>query len=223
MTIRILVVDDTVMFREALCQYIDLKDDLEVIGQAGDGAAGFQLACEGRPDVVLMDIRMPEMDGVEATRRIRAALPETQVIALTTFTDDDLIAEMLGAGAVGYLLKDMPAANLIEAIRAVKAGGVLIAPAIASRLVAAYNQLAAGQRDSIGPSLARTPERVGDLTARETEILTLLAEGLANKQIAERLFLSEGTVKNYVSAIRSKLHARDRGQAIAMAVRMKLV
>jgi DNA-binding NarL/FixJ family response regulator len=220
MAIRLIVVDDTVMFREALCQYIDLKEDLQVVGQAGDGAAGLELALQERPDLVLMDIRMPVMDGVESTRRIRAALPETQVIALTTFSDDDLIAEMLGAGAVGYLLKDMPAANLIEAIRAVKAGGVLIAPAVAAKLVAAVTS---GNREGLSASLARSPERVGDLTARETEILTLLAEGLSNKEIADRLFLSEGTVKNYVSTIRSKLHARDRGQAIAMAVRMKLV
>jgi DNA-binding NarL/FixJ family response regulator len=222
MTIRIVVVDDTQMFREALCQLLALQADLEVVGQAGDGAAGVAIARQERPDVMLMDLQMPIMDGVTATRLIRAELPETQVITLTTFNDDDLIAEALGAGAVGYLLKDMSAANLIEAIRAVKAGGVLIAPAVAERLVAAYQRLTAGAREPIPPSLARTPERVGDLTPRETEILRLLAQGLSNREIADQLFLSEGTVKNYVSTIRSKLHARDRGQAIAMALRMGL-
>ena len=242
-TIRVILVDDTRMFRDGLRLVIDLEEDMTVVGVASDGAEGVELALVEQPDVVLMDIRMPNMDGVEATRRFIQALPQTHVIVCTTYSDDDYIFDALKAGAVGYLLKDMPATELINAIRAAQEGGVLIPPAIAARLVAEYSRLAQGgppaepqaplrtesTRVETAPSLPADTDkhevnpRVADLTPREREILQLLADGLSNKEIAEKLFLSEGTVKNYVSATFSKLHARDRAQAVSFAIRQGLV
>lgn len=225
MKTRIVIVDDTRLFREALARYFDLQPEMQVVGEAGNGQEGVEVALRERPDVVLMDIRMPVMDGVTATGQIKAALPETQVVALTTFSDDEYIFEVLKAGAVGYLLKDIPAPDLVEAVRAVRSGGVLIPPAIAARLVAEFTRLATGA-PAAATAAAPAPkerDRLEDLTAREAEILRLIAQGLANQEIAEQLFLSEGTVKNYVSTIRAKLHARDRGQVIAMAHRLGLV
>lgn len=232
MSIRVVLVDDTRMFRDGLRLVIDMEEDLTVAGVAGDGAEGVEVVRREQPDVVLMDIRMPKMDGVEATRRIKAEWPQIHVIVLTTYSDDEFIFEALKAGAVGYMVKDLPATELVQAIRTVHQGGALIPPAIAAKLVAEYARLAAGGTASAtpaaaapsAPSEAEEPRpRVADLTPRETEILKLLARGLSNKEIADQLYLSEGTVKNYVSAIFSKLHARDRAQAISLALRQGLV
>lgn len=231
MSIRVVLVDDTRMFRDGLRLVIELEEGMSVVGVAGNGAEGVEVVGRERPDVVLMDIRMPEMDGVEATRRIKATWPQTHVIILTTYSDDEFIFEALKAGAVGYMVKDLPASDLLQAIRTVQQGGVLIPPAIAARLVAEYARLATGGAPSVTAPVAPNPppaaelprSRVADLTARETEILGLVAKGLSNKEIAETLYLSEGTVKNYVSAIFAKLHARDRAQAIALAHRQGLV
>ncbi|HLN65129.1 MAG TPA: response regulator transcription factor [Symbiobacteriaceae bacterium] len=224
MSIRVVLIDDTRMFRDGLRLVIDMEADMTVVGVAGDGAEGIAVVGREQPDVVLMDIRMPVMDGVEATRRIKAEWPRIHVVILTTYSDDEFIFEALKAGAVGYMVKDLPASELVQAIRAVRQGGALIPPAIAARLVAEYTRLAAGSAPQ--PSSSSVEEvnpRVADLTPRETEILKLLARGLSNKEIADRLFLSEGTVKNYLSSIFSKLHARDRAQAISLALRQGLV
>jgi DNA-binding NarL/FixJ family response regulator len=224
MSIRVVLIDDTRMFRDGLRLVIDMEADMTVVGVAGDGAEGIAVVGREQPDVVLMDIRMPVMDGVEATRRIKAEWPRIHVVILTTYSDDEFIFEALKAGAVGYMVKDLPASELVQAIRAVRQGGALIPPAIAARLVAEYTRLAAGSAPQ--PSSSSVEEvnpRVADLTPRETEILKLLARGLSNKEIADQLFLSEGTVKNYLSSIFSKLHARDRAQAISLALRQGLV
>lgn len=219
MSIRVVLIDDTRMFRDGLRLVIDLEEGMQVVGVAGDGAEGLEVVRREQPDVVLMDIRMPVMDGVEATRRIRAEWPQMHVVILTTYSDDEFIFEALKAGAVGYMVKDLPASDLVEAIRTVRHGGVLIPPAIAARLVAEYARLAGG-----GGAVPREDSpRVADLTPRETEILRLVARGRSNREIAEQLFLSEGTVKNYVSSVFAKLHARDRAQAISLALRQGLV
>lgn len=230
MSIRVVLVDDTRMFRDGLRLVIEMEEGMSVVGVAGNGAEGVEVVEREQPDVVLMDIRMPELDGVEATRRIKARWPQIHVIILTTYSDDEFIFEALKAGAVGYMVKDLPASELLQAIRTVQQGGALIPPAIAARLVAEYARIAAGGPPATasptpGGSTNPTapPSRVADLTQRETEILGLVAKGLSNKEIAETLFLSEGTVKNYVSAIFAKLHARDRAQAIALAHRQGLV
>jgi DNA-binding NarL/FixJ family response regulator len=231
MSIRVVLVDDTRMFRDGLRLVIDMEEDMTVAGVAGDGAEGIEVVCREQPDVVLMDIRMPNMDGVEATRGIKAHWPQIHVVILTTYSDDEFIFEGLKAGAVGYMVKDLPASDLVQAIRTVKQGGVLIPPAITARLVAEYTRLAAGgAAPAVAPAStapaaasAEPHPRVADLTPRETEILQHVARGLSNKEIADLLFLSEGTVKNYVSSVFSKLHARDRAQAISLALRQGLV
>lgn len=211
--IRVVLVDDTSMFLEGLSLLIGLQPDMEVVGTAADGAAGLQVVRAQQPDLVLMDMRMPVMDGVEATRRIRAELPSAQVLILTTYSDDAYIVEGLKAGAAGYLLKDMPSKELIQAMRSVCQGGVLILPAVAARLLS-----------GVAPQGAPAGEltRMDELTPREREILRLIVQGMSNKEIAAQIFLSEGTIKNYVSAIYSKLHARDRAQAVSFAMRQGL-
>ncbi len=227
MSIRVVLVDDTRMFRDGLRLVIDLEDDMTVVGVAGNGAEGVETVRRLQPDIVLMDIRMPVMDGVEATRRIKAEWPQIHVVILTTYSDDEFIFEGLKAGAVGYMVKDLPASELVQALRTVHQGGALIPPAIAARLVAEYARIAAGGAPSAPAVPAAASDdarpRVADLTPRETEILKLVARGLSNKEIADHLYLSEGTVKNYVSSVFSKLHARDRAQAISLALRQGLV
>ncbi|HEV8339515.1 MAG TPA: response regulator transcription factor [bacterium] len=210
--IRVLLCDDQRLFREGLRTLIDAETDFEVVGEAGDGAEAVELCARLDPDLVVLDIRMPRMDGVEATRRIRTA-GGPQVVILSTYDDDEFIFEALKAGAAGYLLKDFPAEELIKALRTVHhGGGILIPPPIAAKVV---GELRRGRPAAGGPE---GPSLTEPLTQREEEILRLLARGRANKEIAEHLYLTEGTVKNYISRIYAKLGARDRTQAALWAV-----
>lgn len=216
--VRVLLVDDQRLMREGLRTLLDLEPDIEVVGEAGNGAEGLAAYLSLRPDVALMDVRMPIMDGVEATRRILAAEPAARVIILTTFDDDEYVLEGLRAGALGYLLKDVGVAELADAIRAVMAGGVLIEPSVARKVVAELARL----RPAPAPESRPSP-LVEPLSERELEILRLVAAGLTNRDIARRLFLAEGTVKNYVTNILGKIGARDRTQAAVSAKELGLL
>jgi len=202
--------------REGLRILLELEPDLEVVGEAGDGQAALEAYAALRPDVVLMDVRMPGMDGVEATWRLRKRWPEARVIILTTFDDDEYVFEGLRAGALGYLLKDVSGQELAEAVRTVAGGGALIEPSVARKVLAEFARLAPPAR----PIEAGLPEPLSD---REREVLRLLAQGLTNREIATRLHLAEGTVKNYVTHILQKLGVRDRTQAALRAREMGLL
>jgi DNA-binding NarL/FixJ family response regulator len=208
--IRLLLVDDQKLMREGLRTLLELEPDLKVVGEAEDGEAALEAYATHQPDVTLMDIRMPGMDGVEATWRLRERWPQARVIILTTFDDDEYIFEGLRAGALGYLLKDVSGQELAEAIRTVAAGGALIEPSVARKVVAEFARLAPP---------ARPPEAglAEPLSEREREVLRLLALGLSNREIATRLSLAPGTVKNYVTNILQKLGVRDRTQAAVRA------
>ena len=208
--IRILLVDDQRLMREGLRILLELESDLEVVGETENGQAALDAYADLQSDVVLMDIRMPGMDGVEATWRLRERWPEASVIILTTFDDDEYVFEGLRAGARGYLLKDVSGHDLAKAVRTVAAGGALIEPSVARKVVAEFARLVPPAR----PAEAGLPEPLSD---REREVLRLLAQGLSNREIATRLSLDEGTVKNYVTAILQKLGARDRTQAALRA------
>jgi DNA-binding NarL/FixJ family response regulator len=208
--IRVLIVDDQRLMREGLHTLLELEEGMQVAGEAGDGQAALEAYERLQPDVVLMDIRMPGMDGVEATRRLRARWAGARVIILTTFDDDESVFEGLRAGAVGYLLKDVSGQELAEAIRKVSAGGALIEPSIARKVVAEFARLAPPAR----PAEAGLPE---PLSERERAVLKLLAQGLSNRDIALNLSLAEGTVKNYVTTILQKLGVQDRTQAALRA------
>lgn len=204
--IRVLIVDDQRLMREGLRTLLEMEPDIQVVGEAEEGAAALQVFQQHQPDVVLMDIRMPGMDGVETTRRLQERWPEARVIILTTFDDDEYVFDGLRAGALGYLLKDVSGSKLAEAIRTVAGGGALIEPSVARKVVAEFARLAPARRVP-GEGL---PEPLSD---RELEILHCLARGLTNREIAAELFLAEGTVKNYVTRILGKIGARDRTQA----------
>lgn len=204
--IRIMLVDDQRLMRDGLRTLLDLEPDLEVIGEAADGQGAINLYHDLQPDVVLMDVRMPGMDGVEATRRLCTRWDEPKIIILTTFDEDEYIFEGLRAGAMGYLLKAVSGEELAAAIRTVASGNAQIDPSVTRKVVAEFARLAEPARE---PD-AGFPE---PLTERETDILKLLARGLSNREIAEQLFLAEGTVKNYVTTILQKIGVRDRTQA----------
>lgn len=207
-TIRILLVEDQTLMRQGLKTILDLEPGFKVVGEAGDGETGVRLALELRPDIILMDVQLPGQNGVEATGAIYAAWPGAKVIILTTFDRDDYVFHGIRAGALGYLLKDTPADNLIETIRRVYAGEIFIQPQIASR---ALRELAQPQANPLTP-----------LSEREREVLVLLAQGCSNREIAERLTITEGTVKTHVSNILSKLQAENRTQAANIARRYGL-
>lgn len=206
--IRVMIVDDQTLMRQGLCTIINLEEDMQVVALAADGLEALELAATANPDVVLMDIRMPRLDGVACTRELRSRLPAIKVLVLTTFADDEYIVDCLRNGASGYLLKDLEADALVRAIREAHAGVVLMQPEIAARLVAQAT------RPLDGPRRGFLEEK---LTQRELEILERMVRGLANRQIAAELFLSEGTVKNYVSLIYEKLQVSDRTQAVLLA------
>jgi DNA-binding NarL/FixJ family response regulator len=204
--VRVLLVDDQALFREALARLLEVRGEMEVVGEAGDGAAALEQAALLRPDVVLMDLHMPVLDGIAATRRLKAERPEVRVLALTTFDDDEDVFAALRAGAVGYLLKDVSSDRLVEAVLAAARGESVLQPSVAAKVVARFAQLP----DDAAP---RPQPLVVPLSDRELEVLRLLADGGSNREIATALFLAEGTVKNHVTNILAKLGARDRTQA----------
>jgi DNA-binding NarL/FixJ family response regulator len=217
--IRVLIADDQRVVRDGLCMLVGLIDDVEVVGAACDGAEAIRLAEEHRPDVVLMDLRMPGTDGIAATADLRQRLPSTRVLVLTTYADEDAIVPALQAGARGYLTKDASAEQIEAAIRAVHAGQTHLDPAVQERLVTAVlsHAPAAGPAPlgSAPPGSGQKPP--GGLTARETEVLVLLAAGLSNTEIGQRLYLSHATVKTHINRIFAKTGARDRAQAVRYA------
>ena len=214
--IRILLVDDQRLMREGLRILLELEPDLRIAGEATDGRSALDAFAELEPDVVLMDVRMPGMDGVEATWRLHEQWPEVRVIILTTFDDDEYVFEGLRAGARGYLLKDVSGHDLAEAVRTVAAGGALIEPSVARKVVAEFARVAP-------PVRAPDAGLAEPLSEREEEILRLIARGLSNREIADRLSLAPGTVKNYVTTILQKLGARDRTQAALRARELGLL
>jgi DNA-binding NarL/FixJ family response regulator len=214
--IRVGVADDQALVRSGFAALLDAEEDIAVVGQAADGLAAVRLATAQRPDVLLMDIRMPELDGIEATRRIAAdaRLTDVHVVILTTFGLDEYIFDALRAGAAGFLVKDTDAAELLRAVRVVAAGESLLSPAVTSRLVAEFT--------------ARTrpaaPVRgIDELTAREREVVALIAEGLSNEEIAARIYVSQSTVKTHAARAMTKLSARDRAQLVVFAFQAGLV
>jgi DNA-binding NarL/FixJ family response regulator len=215
--VRVLVADDQTLVRAGFRVLVDSAPDLEVVGEAGNGAEAVELARSARPDVVLMDIRMPVLDGLEATRRIVAdeLLAGVRVLVLTTFDLDEYVYEALRAGASGFLLKDTPPADLLAAIRVVAAGDALLAPGVTRRLIAEF-----ARRPE--PTTV-TPAALAGLTDREREVLVLVARGLTNAEIAERLVVSTATAKTHVSRVLAKLQARDRAQLVMLAYETGLV
>jgi DNA-binding NarL/FixJ family response regulator len=211
MRVRVLLVDDQALFREALAMLLGVQDDIEVVGEAGDGAQALARVADLRPDVVLMDLRMPVLDGIAATRRVRAEHPAVRVIALTTFDDDADVFAALRAGAVGYLLKDVSSARLAEAVLAAARGETVLQPSVAAKVVARIAALPADEGEP------RPQPLVVPLSERELEVVRLLAEGHSNREIAAALYLAEGTVKNHVTNVLGKLGARDRTQAALKA------
>ena len=211
MTIRVLLVDDQALFREGLETLLSVHSDIQVVGQASNGREAAEVAAEVHPDVVLMDVRMPILDGVGATRRLMETLPQCRVIVLTTFDDDEYIFDALRTGAAGYLLKDVASARLVEAIRATARGESILEPSVAAKVIAEFTRVS-----SMVPS-AQMEQLVEPLSQRELEILAWIARGSSNKEIADQLFIAEGTVKNHVTHILGKLGVRDRTQAALKA------
>ncbi|MFJ5225589.1 response regulator [Streptomyces sp. NPDC088400] len=216
MTIRVLIVDDQVMVREGFSVLLNAMPDIEVVGEAVNGREAVRQVTVLRPDVVLMDIRMPELNGIEATREIVAGNADAKVLVLTTFDLDEYVYEALRAGASGFLLKDASARQLADGVRVVAAGESLLAPTVTRRLITEFSKISETPR-------APTMARIGDLTERETEVLVLIAQGLSNAEIAEHLVVAESTIKTHVSRILVKLGLRDRTQAAVFAYEARLV
>jgi DNA-binding NarL/FixJ family response regulator len=210
--VRVLIADDQALVRSGFRMIIEARDDLEVVGEAEDGDEAARLAGELEPDVVLMDVRMPEVDGIEATRRIVSSGSEARVLVLTTFDLDEYVYAAVRAGASGFLLKDVRPEDLVDAIRLVAEGNALLGPTVTRRLL---EHFADGEPRAAPP--------IGALTEREQEILQLVAQGLSNAEVAAKLFLSEATVKSHVSSILRKLAVRDRVQAVIAAYDAGLV
>lgn len=216
--IKIMVVDDQPLMRDGLATILSLRNELEVVGTACDGQDAFEKAKRLIPDIILMDIRMPGTNGVDGTKLIREEMPEIKVLMLTTFKDSELIFEALEEGASGYLLKDMPTDTIVQAILTVHSGGVVLPPDVTAQVIKEmkHSQSMAAPLEANPPA---APKETEDLTEREHDVLRQLGYGLSNKEIAEILFITEGTVKNHVSNIISKLGLRDRTQAAIFAVR----
>jgi DNA-binding NarL/FixJ family response regulator len=213
MSIRVLVADDQSMVRAGFRRLLSDEPDIDVVAEADNGVEAVAKAERFAPDVVLMDIRMPELDGIEATRRILAADPAARILILTTFDLDEYVYNALGAGASGFVLKDDPPEQLVAAIRTVAAGDALLSPSVTKRVIKQFSRL---------PS-PTAPKELEELTEREQEIFRLIADGLSNAQIGKELFISETTVKTHVTHIFQKLEVRDRVQAVILAYRMGLV
>jgi DNA-binding NarL/FixJ family response regulator len=239
--IRVLIADDQEIIRRGLAMILDRQEDITTVGQARDGEEAIRLARESKPDVVLMDIKMPGVNGIQATRVITGELPQTQVIILTTYDTDDWVFEGIRAGAQAYLLKDAGTDELANAIRGIYRGESQLDPGIARKVMEEFRRMstplasdAPGAGELSGSMRPRSTDVAPDetssiepviesLTERETEVLALIAQGKSNRDIAAQLFLSEGTVKNYVSAIMAKLHANDRTQVVIKAVQQGIV
>jgi DNA-binding NarL/FixJ family response regulator len=205
---KVLICDDQALIRDGLEMLLKLERDVEVVGQARDGAEAVEMVAQHQPDLVLMDLKMPGMNGIEATRQIRTHHPSVQVLVLTTYDDDEWVMDAIRAGAAGYLLKDTPREEVLKAVRGTVEGKSFVDPAVAGKLLGQV----AGQQTQ--PSSNLTDK----LTPREADVLHLLAQGLTNAEIAERIYLSEGTVRNHVSAILSKLDVPGRTQAAVIAI-----
>lgn len=216
MTIRVLVVDDQVLVRDGLAMVLDHEDDIEVVGEAGTGVEAVEAARSLRPDVILMDIRMPEMDGLEATRQIMAdAEWPLKVVILTTFDPDEYVYEALRAGASAFVLKDIPRNELVSAVRTVADGGALLAPGITRRLIGQFTRRLASD--------TAVSARLERLTDREREVLTAIGRGKNNTEISEQLFIGAATVKTHINSLFTKLGLRDRAQAVVFAYESGLV
>jgi NarL family two-component system response regulator LiaR len=207
--IQVLLIDDHAVVRRGLSAFLSTYSEIAVVGEASSGAEGIELASRLLPDVVLMDLLMPEMDGIEATRRIRAAVPSAQVIVLTSYSEDERIFPAIKAGALSYLLKDVKPDDLVRAIKAARRGEATLHPSVAARLMRELTDARNSPLD--------------ELTEREREVLTYIAQGMSNAEIAARLNIGERTVKTHVSNILSKLHLQDRTQAALLALRERLV
>ncbi|OAN49012.1 DNA-binding response regulator [Chloroflexus islandicus] len=214
--IRILLVDDQTLVRQGIQTLLDLEEDLTVVGAAANGQQALAMVEQLQPDVVLMDVRMPVMDGVAATREITKRWPQIGVIILTTFDDDEYVIEGLKAGARGYMLKDADSSEIVEAVRIVARGEALIQPSITRKVLAEFTRLAGGKAPV-------TPPLAEPLTEREMDVLRGIAAGQSNREIADQLYISEGTVKNHVSNLLAKLAVRDRTQAIIRARELGLI
>lgn len=214
--IRILLVDDQTLFREGLRTLLSVQPDFEIVGEAADGEEALLQAARHRPQVILMDLRMPVLDGVAATRRLHTTHPECRVIVLTTFEEDEAVFEALRAGALGYLLKDAPTESLFQAIRAAARGESFLQPSVAAKLVAEFARLS--RQSSARPAGLADP-----LSEREIEVLRLLSSGASNKEIASQLYIAEGTVKNHITSILAKLEVSDRTQAALKARELGLI
>ncbi|MFE3217682.1 response regulator [Streptomyces antimycoticus] len=219
--IRVLIADDQVMVREGFSVLLNAQPDIEVVGEAVDGRQAIAQVVALRPDVVLMDIRMPEVNGLEATREIVAADADAKVLVLTTFDLDEYVYQALRSGASGFLLKDASARQLGDAVRVVAAGEALLAPTITKRLITTFSRI--GEAAGLGGPLPSPQARLAELTERENEVLVLVAQGCSNAEIAERLIVAESTVKTHVSRILVKLGLRDRTQAAVFAYEARLV
>jgi DNA-binding NarL/FixJ family response regulator len=211
MSVRVLLVDDQALIRAGFRMILDAEEGIEVVGECGDGIQAVDSVKRLKPDIVLMDIRMPEMDGIEATRRIAHSDGDSlvRVLMLTTFDLDEYVYDALRAGASGFLLKDVPAEHLVEGIRVVARGEALLAPSVTKRLIHEFSRTAPGRREA--------PASLEELTPRELEVFKLLARGMSNAEIAENLIVSETTVKTHVAHILMKLGVRDRVQAVVLA------
>ncbi len=212
---RILIADDQSLFREGLHTLLTVQPEFEVVGEAGNGEEVLRLVADLLPDVVLMDLRMPGIDGVNATRQLHEKYPDVKVIVLTTFDDDEDVFEGLRAGAVGYLLKDVPSSKLFEAIHAAAKGEYFLLPSITAKIVSELKRVSAPTAKHAG--------LVDPLSSREMEVLKLVSNAMSNKEIADTLVITEGTVKNHLSNILAKLSARDRIQAVDIARRIGLL
>jgi DNA-binding NarL/FixJ family response regulator len=213
-TIRVLIADDQALMRGGFRMILDAENDIEVVGEAIDGRDAVEQFARLVPDIVVMDVRMPTMDGIEATRRLTTAEGPARVLILTTFDLDEYVFEALRAGASGFLLKDRPPEELVSAVRIVASGDALLAPSVTRRLIEEF----AGRPDAPIPA-----RELADLTEREREVLVLMARGLSNGEIAERLFVAETTVKTHVGRVLQKLDLRDRAQAVVLAYESGLV
>lgn len=217
-SIKVVVVDDHTLLREGLCTILNMEEDISVIGEAGNGHEAIEEAKKVKPDIILMDINMPEMNGIDATRKIKESFPEIKIIALTLHDDDQYVFEMVRAGAKGYVLKDVESQELIETIRKVNKGESMMTARVTSKLLDEFNRLSSRKNER-----NKRDELLPQLTQREKEILCLIARGMSNRQIAAELYISEKTVKNHISSLFRKVNVADRTQAALLAIKIGLV